>query len=357
MNRIQQFQERFFTSETDAVLITDDIHRRYLLGFPSSAGILVVLPGAAYLIIDFRYIEAAKQVVHHCEVVLQDRPFEQLQEIFKRHGAHRIAVEEEHMTLSAFAHYQKQFPDLELLSDAGVCAVLKAMRQIKSPEEIRNLRDAQQIAEHAFHEILGFIREGVTERQIAAELEYRMKCAGSDDKSFDTICVAGANSSLPHGVPGNYAVQKGDFVTMDFGAVINGYHSDMTRTIAVGTVSDKQKHVYDTVLEAQNRAIQAIRAGACAVDVDAAARQYIEQAQGYAGCFGHGLGHGVGLEIHEAPSLSFRSQEVLEENMLVTIEPGIYLAGQFGVRIEDFAVVRADGAEIVTNCPKELICL
>lgn len=357
MNRIQQFQQRFFPSGVDAVLITDGIHRRYLLGFPSSAGTLVLFPETAYFVIDFRYIEAARQVVADCEILLQDRLGEQLQEIFTRHGVRKIGFEDDRLTVAELARYQAQFSELEFVAESGVCPVLKKMRLVKSAEELASLTAAQRIAEQAFQAVLQFIRAGVSEKQVAAELEYRMKCAGADDKSFDTICVAGAHSALPHGVPGDYRLKQGDFVTMDFGALVDGYHSDMTRTVAIGSVSEEQRYVYDSVLEAQLRGIAAIRPGVKAAEVDAAARRFLEEEQGFAGKFGHGLGHGVGMEIHEAPGLSFRSDEVLEENMVVTIEPGVYLPKKFGVRIEDFAIVGPNGAQIVTNCPKQLICL
>ncbi|MFQ8599944.1 MAG: M24 family metallopeptidase [Oscillospiraceae bacterium] len=222
--------------------------------------------------------------------------------------------------------------------------------------EIQKIEQAQALTESTFSHILSVIRAGVTEREIALEMEFFMRRQGADGVSFDFIVVSGNNSSLPHGVPTGKAVEKGDFITMDFGALVDGYHSDMTRTIAVGCVDEEQRRVYDTVLRAQRAALSAIRAGMRCSDADRAAREVIDGA-GYAGCFGHGLGHGVGVEIHEAPNLSPRSAEILEPGMVVTVEPGIYIENRYGVRIEDMVVVQKGGCRNLTASPKELIIL
>ena len=234
--------------------------------------------------------------------------------------------------------------------------MIAGMRIIKAEWEIDKIVAAQRIAEQAFDEILQFIKPGVSERDIALNLDFSMRRAGAEDISFSTIAVSGKNSSLPHGTPGNKLVENGDFVTMDFGALLDGYHSDMTRTVAVGYATEEMQRVYDTVLEANRLGIAAVRAGITGMEVDRISRSFIE-AQGYSGCFGHGLGHGVGLDIHEAPSLSPRGDIVLQPNMVVTIEPGVYLENKFGIRIEDMVVVTENGCKNLTRSSKDLMIL
>lgn len=356
--KIETLMKEYFAKEdaADAVLISDSVNRRYLLGFGSSAGTLVVLPEKVYFIIDFRYIEAARAAVTGCEILLQERLYEQIADILSRHGVKTVGVEEDRLTLSGFVEYQERLPQFTMLAQSGLSRLLIRLRMLKSEEEILKIEGAQRIAETAFTEILNFIRPGVTEREIAARLEYCMKLGGAEEMSFETIAVAGKNSSLPHGVPSDYRVADGDFVTMDFGAVIDGYHSDMTRTVAVGSVSEEQERVYDTVLKAQLKALDEIREGAVCSEIDKVARDYI-YSMGYEGCFGHGLGHGVGVEIHEEPRFSPSCDIVLENNMVMTVEPGVYLEGKFGVRIEDFVVIRGNCVQNLTKSQKNLICL
>ena len=215
---------------------------------------------------------------------------------------------------------------------------------------------AQRIAEKGFDHMLCFIKEGKTEKEIQFELDYYMLSNGAEALSFDTIALTGKNTSMPHGVPGDTAVQAGDFVLMDFGAVVNGYHSDMTRTVCVGKPTDEMREVYDIVLKAQLAGLDAVRSGITGSELDGVARKIISDA-GYGECFGHSLGHGVGMEIHESPYATPSSSELLESDMIITVEPGIYLPDKFGVRIEDFVVVREDGCFNMTNAPKVLINL
>lgn len=354
--QLHQLQARLFPCEADAALITGGINRRYLLGFPSSAGTLLVLPDAAYFIIDSRYFEAASRAVQDCTVLLQEKLYEQMAEIFQKHEVKRVAIEDDCLTLRDYADYAERLPNVTLVQNTPLCRTLAQMRLIKTEEELHCINEAQVLTDRAFSEILNFIRVGVTEKQVAAELEYYMKKSGAEALSFATIAVAGKNSSLPHGVPSDYAIQSGDFLTMDFGAVVNGYHSDMTRTVAVGAVTEEQERVYQTVLEAQLRALDAVKPGLVCRDIDRIARDYIAQS-GYGGYFGHGLGHGVGLEIHEEPRFSPLCDVVLEPGMVITVEPGIYLPGKFGVRIEDFVVTTETGAKNFTKSEKKLICL
>ncbi len=227
---------------------------------------------------------------------------------------------------------------------------------MKTEDEVEKIIAAQRIAEKAFEHILGFIKPGKTEKEVRLELEYYMLSHGADDLSFETIAVAGVKTSMPHGVPGDNVIKSGDFVTMDYGALVDGYHSDMTRTVAVGDITDEQIKVYAAVLEAQLAGLNSLHNGISGVDADKAARGVIEKA-GYDDCFGHGTGHGVGVEIHEAPTLSPRSKHVLKTGHVVTVEPGIYVPGKFGVRIEDMALITDDGCRILTDCPKELIVI
>ncbi len=355
MNRLQELSTRCFPGKADALIITAPVNRQYLLGFHSSAGTLVLLPEKRYFIIDFRYFEKAQQQVTGCELILQDKLYDQINEILSAHQVKTVGLEDDSVTLSELSVYRKRL-QAEVVAGSGMSQQIAEMRLVKSAQEIEQVALAQKMSEQAFLEMLKVIRPGMTEKEVALELEYRMKKQGADGISFDTIAVAGKNSSLPHGEPGDYRLENGDFLTMDFGALVHGYHADMTRTIGIGEVSEKQKKVYHTVLEAQRLAFEQIRPGQVCSEIDSAAREYIDSC-GYQGCFGHGLGHGVGLEIHEEPRFSPLCDVVLREGMILSVEPGIYLPGEFGVRIEDLVVIEKDGFRNLNTSPKELICL
>ena len=340
----------------DGALITSDNNRRYFTGMKSSAGMLLIFKECAYLIIDFRYIEKARNTVKNCTVMEQENLTEQINSLMKKHNAKSLAVESMDMTLSRMSFLEKKFPDIEFIKSDELSNNIYDMRTIKSAEEIEKIHKAQEIAEKAFDEILGFISPGVTEREIALKLDSCMLENGAEGLSFETIALAGANTSMPHGVPGNYKVKNGDFVLMDFGAVYDGYHSDMTRTVCVGQPSEKMGKIYDIVLKAQLEALKKVKSGITGSELDGYARDIIDES-GYGDFFGHSLGHGVGMEIHEFPTASSKSETILKENMVVTVEPGIYLPGEFGVRIEDFVVVTENSHQNLTNCPKKLIIL
>ena len=340
----------------DGALITSDINRRYFTGMKSSAGMLLIFKECAYLIIDFRYIEKARNTVKNCTVMEQENLTEQINSLMKKHNAKSLAVESMDMTLSRMSFLEKKFPDIQFIKSDELSNNIYDMRTIKSAEEIEKIHKAQEIAEKAFDEILGFISPGVTEREIALKLDSCMLETGAEGLSFETIALAGANTSMPHGVPGNYKVKNGDFVLMDFGAVYDGYHSDMTRTVCVGQPSEKMGKIYDIVLKAQLEALKKVKSGITGSELDGYARDIIDES-GYGDFFGHSLGHGVGMEIHEFPTASSKSETILKENMVVTVEPGIYLPGEFGVRIEDFVVVTENSHQNLTNCPKKLIIL
>lgn len=354
MSRMESFAAAL-PEGLDGALICSQVGRAYLTGMRSSAGTLLVLRNAAYFIIDFRYIEKARRTIGDCHVILQDRLYEQLGELLLRHSVKRLGVESDYMTLGEFLTFQERLK-VELTMDKAVSGALAQMRMYKSPEEMGRIRGAQKVTDEAFTHILGYIRPGVTERDIARELRDYADRRGSEGPSFDYIVVSGANSSMPHGVPGEKPVADGDFITMDFGCIAGGYCSDMTRTVAVGQCDDEMRRVYDTVLQAQKAAIAAISPGVSCKAVDAAARNLINQA-GYEGCFGHGTGHSVGLEIHEAPAFNTRDETLCAAGMVMTVEPGIYLEGKFGVRTEDMVLVTDTGCENLTGSPKNLIVL
>ena len=234
--------------------------------------------------------------------------------------------------------------------------MLEEIRAVKDDTELSAIAMAEKIGDRAFSYILGEIKPGVSEKEIALKLELKMRELGASGLSFDTIVVSGERTSMPHGEPSDKLIENGDFVTMDFGCIFNGYCSDMTRTVAVGSVTDEQRDIYNVVLRAQKTTCDAIKAGMKGSEVDAVARKIISDA-GYGECFGHGLGHGVGLEIHEAPTANTRSEEILKPKMLVTIEPGIYIPKKFGVRIEDLSIVTENGIINLTGSEKELIIL
>lgn len=336
-------------------LITSDINRRYFTGMKSSAGTVMIFPSAAYLIIDFRYIEKARQTAC-CDVIEQKKLYEQINELIAKHCPEKIMLESQTVTLSQYKAFSDNIKGAEIDSSDKLSEIITSLRMIKSPEEIALMEKAQRIAEAAFENTLNFIREGVTEKEIALSLNEYMLRNGAEELSFETIALCGSTTSMPHGVPSDKPLKRGEFVLMDFGAVFEGYHSDMTRTVVLGEPTEEMERVYGIVLEAQKRAIDAAVAGISCKRLDQVARDFIA-ANGYGDHFGHGLGHSVGMEIHEAPAANTRDERLLEENMIMTVEPGIYLPQQFGVRIEDFVVIKQNSCCNLTNAPKNLIKL
>ena len=342
-------------SFTECAIITDDINRRYFTGMKSSAGTLVVFHEKAYLIIDFRYIEKARKTVKNCEVVLQDKLYEQINRLLSEHNAKKVSIEAQTMTIAQLEKLREKL-ECEIDFSGALSEARGEIRVCKRSEEIEKIISAQRIAEKGFEHMLDFIKPGRTEREIRLELDYFMLSHGAEALSFDTIALSGKNTSLPHGVPSDKRVEQGEFVLLDFGAVVDGWHSDMTRTVSVGQPDDEMQKVYQTVLNAQLAGLAAVRSGITGVELDKAARDVIAAA-GYGEYFGHSLGHGVGMEIHEAPTASSSCANILEPDMIVTVEPGIYLPDKFGVRIEDFVIVKENGCENMTKAPKELIIL
>lgn len=353
-DRIQTIQQNLESKE--ALLVTSGANRFYLTGFESSAGSVLVSKDAAYFLIDFRYVEKAKRVVDSCAVQLSNRSNEEIKELLTRHGITRLYLETGSASVSAMKGYAQAFEGVEVSTEDKMDVLLEQMRAIKTPAELALIQKAQKLTDETFTYILDRIAVGRSEKDVMLDMEFFMRRLGSEGVSFDFIVVSGKNSSLPHGVPTDKRIESGDFLTMDFGAIVEGYHSDMTRTVAVGQVSEEQRRVYNTVLKAQQAALDAIRPGLVCKDVDRIARDLIYGA-GYEGCFGHGLGHSVGIEIHENPNFNMRCETILQPGTVMTVEPGIYLENKFGVRIEDMVYVTGDGCLNLTESRKDLIVL
>lgn len=349
--------KEFLKEKNAAALIMSEENICYFTSFHSSNGYLIVTGEKAYFFTDSRYIEAAQNKITSCdEVLLLKSMKEELVPFIASLNKNELFVEAERITLSRYTELKSLFSGVTVNGNGELDKKISEIRTVKKDEQVNTIIKAQRIAEKAFDYILTFIKEGVTEKEVALTLEYFMLKNGADALSFDTIAVSGKNSSMPHGVPTDKKIEKGDFITMDYGAVCDFYHSDMTRTVAVGEVSSKQIEVYETVLKAQEEAFRVMKVGVPCKDVDKAARDTIVNA-GYGEYFGHGLGHGVGVEIHELPSLNPSSGAILEVGNIVTNEPGIYLPGEFGVRIEDMALITEDGYENLTLSEKKLIVL
>ena len=355
MNRIEKLIP-LLPPEADGVLVTSPVNRQYLTGMHATEGVVLITREGSWALMDFRYIEEARRSIRNCQVVLQEDLSRQLRELAERCGIRRLALETSYQTVGELGRFREILPRVEFLTDDRADKAILTLRQTKDEGELRAIRAAQAITDRAFSNILDFIAPGRTEREVAAELEHLMRRDGAEKTSFDTICVAGPDSSLPHGVPGDRPIRAGDFLTMDFGCMVEGYCSDMTRTVAVGHVTEEMERVYALVLEAQKAALAKAGPGVPCREVDAAARDLIYRS-GFEGCFGHGTGHSVGLEIHEEPRFSPGSGAVCTPGIVMSVEPGIYLEGRFGCRIEDLILITGTGCEDLTGSPKELIIL
>ena len=357
MERFEKIAACLAEYELDAILLTGEAGRFYASGFhcPGTDGAALVCRNKSYYFTDSRYTEAAQRTLRGAELreVGRGRGYSVLiKEAAEEQGVSRLGFEETEMTVQVYEAFRKAIP-CEFVPAAKLVTQL---RQVKETEEIERMTAAQRIAERALEDILKEIRPGVTEKEVAARLQYLMLHYGAEDMSFDPIVVSGPNGSLPHGVPSEKEIRAGEFVTMDFGCVYGGYCSDMTRTVAVGYATEEMRQVYDTVLRAQLAGISAAKAGATGREVDGAARAVIEEA-GYGAYFGHSFGHGVGVEVHEAPNASPMNETPLPAGAVISAEPGIYLPGKLGVRIEDVIVLTENGVVNLTAAPKELLVL
>lgn len=357
-NPVERLAEKLIGGDRKkAVLVFSDRNRRYLTEFNATDGALVVTADGAYLLMDFRYSEAARNEAKNAEVVEFSSLGDAVKEILTKHGVKEVLLETEALSYAQAGRFEKLFAEVgaEAVLDTQLDDAIRSLRITKSPDEVKKIEASQAITDAAFEHILPMIKEGVTEREIALEIEFFMRKQGAENVAFDLIVVSGKNGSLCHGVPSDKTIEKGDFITMDTGAILEGYHSDMTRTVALGYVNDEQRTIYETVLKAQLAAMAAVKPGLKCSSIDKVARDIIETP--YPGTFGHGLGHGVGFEIHEWPRFSKLDNTILEPGMVITDEPGIYIPGKFGVRIEDMLLVTEDGCRSLTKSPKELIIL
>ena len=353
MNKLQKLQKRLEELGLDGMLITSNFNRRFMTGFTGTAGAVLITVDKALFITDFRYTEQAAKQCEGFEVVKQKGTIAaEVAELAKNLGVKKLGFEEDHVAFSMFKVFEKEV-QAELVPVSGE---IEKLRLIKNGTEIKILKEAAKIADAAFTHILDFIRPGKTELQVSNELEFFMRSLGATSSSFDIIVASGYRSALPHGVASDKVIETGDFVTLDFGAYYEGYVSDITRTIAVGQPTDKLKEIYNIVLEAQLRGVNGIKPGLTGKQADALTRDYITE-KGYGEYFGHSTGHGIGLEVHEGPGLSVKSDVVLEPGMVVTVEPGIYIPGLGGVRIEDDIIITEEHNERLTHSSNELIIL
>jgi Xaa-Pro aminopeptidase len=356
MSHLSNFQNALCKAGYDAAIVSDKLNQRYLSSFDFDDGLLLVTRDAAYLLTDFRYVEAARAQASKEFTVLTPEGGLLLciAGLLGDHAAKKVATEDASLSCADFKRYTEILKDYTLTG--GASEILTQLRLYKDEEEIRAIERAQAVTDAAFAHILGWIKPEMTEIEVALEIEFFMRKNGAEGLAFDTIAVSGTNSARPHGVPRREKLEKG-FLTMDFGARVDGYCSDMTRTVVLGRADDEIKRLYNTVLTAQKAALEAAAEGVSCRALDTIARDIINGA-GYEGCFGHSLGHGVGMFVHEAPRLAQRTAPdvLLKRGHVVTFEPGIYVEGRYGCRIEDMACIRPDGSFYdFTKSPKELI--
>ncbi|XOQ16753.1 MAG: Aminopeptidase P family protein [Shouchella clausii] len=352
MSIVKTLQAKLSDYELDGLLISSSINRRYVSGFTGTAGAVLLTETDALFLTDFRYTEQAMKQVVDCSVIEQKGTLPQeVAAQVKRLHIKRLGFEKTQLTYAEFETYQNLLDNTKLIP---VSQVVESLRIIKTEEEIAIMQKAAAIADEAFAHIQGYIKPGVREIDVSNELEFFMRKKGATSSSFDIIVASGVRSALPHGVASEKTIEHGELVTLDYGAYYNGYCSDITRTLAVGDVSDELLAIYETVRVAQERAVEGIKAGITGKEGDALARDYIAE-KGYGQYFGHSTGHGLGMEVHEGPSLSTKSDIVLQPGMVVTVEPGVYIPGVGGTRIEDDVVITENGNSTLTHSPRTLI--
>ena len=353
MTRVEKIRKTMSEKGIDALLVFDELNQHYLSGFAFTDGALLITIEKAYLITDFRYYEMAeKGAFSDFEIVMPENRTEFITKVLKDCDVKTVGFEGDSVSYATYLRYCETY---NFVNFVNIGKAIETQREIKDEEEISMMQKAQDITDNAFSEIVKHITPEMTEIDVAAELEYFMRKSGASGLAFDTIAVSGDASALPHGTPRNVKLKKG-FLTMDFGAKYNGYCSDMTRTIVIGKADAEIKKLYDTVLRAQLAGLEAIKAGADCILCDKAARDIIDSIPEYKGTFGHSLGHGVGLFIHESPRLArLKESRLLRAGEIVTCEPGIYLYGKYGCRIEDMVCVRENGNYNFTHSTKDLI--
>lgn len=342
--------------DSQAALIKNNNNVYYFSGMQNSEGFVIITKNESYLFVDFRYAESARKICQGCKVVVFKSLFKSLKTALKTENIKSLLIESDSVNIYLYNKFLKEFNSIgvSVVSDDSLVKTISNLRIIKSEDEISFIDEAQRITEKAYNEVLNYVKPGVSERTVAVELEYFMRKYGADGISFDLITITGKKTSLPHGVPSDEVIAEGDFFTMDIGALYKGYHSDMTRTVAVKSCGDYQREIYNIVLKAQTEALGSVKAGVKVSEVDKTARDIIANA-GYGENFGHSTGHGVGLDIHEKPFVSSKDETILSDNMVITVEPGIYLENRFGVRIEDMVLVNENGYKNFASLSKELI--
>lgn len=340
----------------EAIILTDYYNKRYLTGFTGTTGIALITKTEKIFYSDARYTIQATEQTKKYGFVFKDAGkmlFEELNSDVTRLNITKIGLDYDDINLTTFENIKKIFK-AEFVS---VSNDLKKLRQVKTKEEIENIKKACEITDIAFNETLKIIKPGITEKEIAAYLEYIQRKLGATDRSFETIVASGYRSSMPHGVASDKIVNENEFITLDFGCLYNGYASDMTRTVYLGNISEEEKKVYDLVLEGQKLGVSLVKKGVKTKEIDLKIRELFKEKGGYDKYFTHSTGHSFGLEVHETPSISKVSEDILEVNQVITIEPGIYIDGKFGVRIEDDVLITEEGNEILNKSNKELICI
>ncbi|WP_448376044.1 M24 family metallopeptidase [Fervidobacterium sp.] len=357
---LEKVKAKVFERDIDAILVlniesSNTVTTRYLSGFTGSFSALLITPKRHIIVTDSRYWTQVKQEsTFELVKYIPPRSFlDTVVELIRNLDLRRVAIEKDRISAGVFDSLKDKLNDCEF---EDISSLVVEVRSVKEDCEIEKIKVAVDIAQEAFKKMLEIARPGMKEYELAAYLEYQMKLLGADEPAFDTIVASGHRGALPHGKASDKIIEKGEPIVVDWGARYKGYNSDITRVFSIGEPSDTVKQVYNIVYEAQQKALEAIRAGVTGKEIDTIARNHIQEA-GYGEYFGHGLGHGLGLEVHENPGLSYRWDKPLIDGQIVTVEPGIYLEGEFGIRIEEDVVVRENGCEILTTLPRNLLII
>ncbi|MGD8191561.1 M24 family metallopeptidase [Brevibacillus ginsengisoli] len=352
--RIENLRKQLAELGADAIMTENQPNRRYISGFTGSSGWAIVSKNQAVLLTDFRYIDQATEQAPEFEIINTNRAqLPAIAQALKDLGVKKLAFEKHLITYNTYEEWAKNFEGVELVATSGV---IEQLREIKDESELQLIKEATRIADATFEHILSYIKPGVSELDVATEMEFHMRKLGASSSSFDIIVASGKRGALPHGVASEKVIQAGEMVTLDFGALYKGYVSDITRTVAVGEPDPKMKEIYDIVLRAQLNGVEKLKPGMTGKEADDLTRDIIRDA-GYAEAYGHSTGHSIGLLVHEAPNLSSASTAILKPGNVVTVEPGIYISDLGGVRIEDDVLITETGCEILTKSTKELLIL
>lgn len=354
MSRLARLKEKMSQEEIDGFLITSPYNLRYFTNFTGTTGLALVTKEQAFFVTDFRYTQQAAKQAQGFEIVKNSgNIFAKVAELVEKNAVHTLAFEEDYISFSEYSLLEELITESSLVPISGL---LESLREVKDDQEIARIKQACSIADQAFDHILKMVQPGMTEIEIANQLDFFMRSLGASGVSFETIVASGVRSAMPHGVASNKTIEQSDIITLDFGCYYEGYVSDMTRTFAIGDPGEQLKEIYQIVLDAQLKVIEAAKPGISGIELDAVARDYIASF-GYGEAFGHSTGHGIGLDIHEGPNVSMRADKTFVPGNVITDEPGIYLPDVGGVRIEDDLLITSTGNEILTQSPKELIIL